>query len=74
MHVYEKIYIDGAWVEPIGTGTAEVINSSTEEVMGRVPQGNAEDVDRAAKAARAAFGAWSQTSAEERGKYLTRVS
>jgi acyl-CoA reductase-like NAD-dependent aldehyde dehydrogenase len=71
---HRQIYIDGAWVDPSGTGTIDVINSTTEEVMGRVPECDATDVDRAVQAARAAFGSWSQTSVEERAKYLTRIS
>jgi aldehyde dehydrogenase (NAD+) len=70
----DKIYIDGAWVPSSGSGSIEVINSATEEVMATIPEGTAEDVDKAAKAAKAAFPAWSQTSVEERGKYLQRIT
>ena len=70
----DKLYIDGAWVASTGTGTIDVINSTTEEVMGTIPEGTAEDVDKAAKAAKAAFESWSQTSVEERGKYLQRIT
>jgi acyl-CoA reductase-like NAD-dependent aldehyde dehydrogenase len=73
MQIRDKIYVDGAWVPSTGTGTIDVTNSTTEEVMGSVPEGTPEDVDRAAKAAKAAFSAWSQTSAEERSKYLARI-
>src|SRR5437588_10606821 len=73
MQIRDKIYVDGAWVPSAGTGTIDVTNSTTEEVMGSVPEGTPEDVDRAAKAAKAAFPAWSQTSAEERSKYLARI-
>jgi acyl-CoA reductase-like NAD-dependent aldehyde dehydrogenase len=38
--------------------------------MGRVPEGTAEDVDRAVAAAKAAFESWSQTSTAERGKFI----
>ena len=30
---YDKIYVDGAWIDSEGTGTLEVINSSTEEYL-----------------------------------------
>ncbi|MGH3577049.1 MAG: aldehyde dehydrogenase family protein, partial [Mycobacterium sp.] len=73
MQPRDKIYIDGAWVPSTGPGTLEVVNSTTEEVMGTVPEGTPEDVNRAVAAARAAFSGWSQTSAEERGKYLSRI-
>jgi acyl-CoA reductase-like NAD-dependent aldehyde dehydrogenase len=70
----DKVYIDGAWVPSTGTGTIDVINSTTEEVMGKIPEGTADDVDKAVKAAKAAFPAWAATSKEERGKYLQRIT
>jgi acyl-CoA reductase-like NAD-dependent aldehyde dehydrogenase len=73
MQVRDKIFIDGSWVPSTGTGTIDVINASTEEVMGRVPDGTPEDVDRAARAAAAAFPAWAATSPDERGKYIQRI-
>ena len=74
MQKRDKLFIDGSWVPSTGTGTIEVINSTTEEVMGTIPEGTPDDVDRAVKAAKAAFPAWSQTSVEERGKYLQRIT
>ena len=74
MKAYEKLYIDGAWVAPSGKDTLDVINSTTEEVMATIPAGDATDVDRAVKAAKAAFPAWSQTSVQERAKFLTRIN
>src|ERR1700689_1850899 len=73
MEVRDKLYIDGAWVASSGKGTLDVINSTTEEVMGTIPEGTPADVDRAVKAAAAAFPSWSATSAEERSKILARV-
>jgi aldehyde dehydrogenase (NAD+) len=67
------IYIDGAWVPSGGTGTIDVYGAATEEVVGRIPDGVAADVDRAVGAAKAAFGAWSVTAAEERAKHLQRI-
>src|SRR5665213_2239221 len=73
MQVRDKIFIDGSWVASSGTGTLDVINSTTEEVMGTVPDGTPEDVDRAVRAAAAAFPSWSTTSHDERGKYVQRI-
>jgi aldehyde dehydrogenase (NAD+) len=73
MRTYEKLYIDGTWVPSAGTGRLEVINSTTEEVMAVIPEGTPADVDAAVAAARRAFPRWSQTSVEERAKYLTRI-
>lgn len=73
MQVRDQFYIDGAWVSPIGTETAEVINSTTEEVIGTIPLGTAEDLDKAVNAAHAAFDDWSRTSPAERTKLTTRI-
>src|SRR5262249_19624457 len=70
---YDKIYVDGAWVEAGGGESIQVVNATTEQVMATVPRATAADVDRAVAAARAAFETWSQTSAEERAKYLGRI-
>ena len=70
MREYDKFYIDGAWVEPDGTGTIDVINASTEEVMGSIPEGTATDIDRAVAAAKAGVQARGHNSKEERGKDL----
>jgi aldehyde dehydrogenase (NAD+) len=64
--VREQLYIGGQWVDPAGDGTIEVIDSTTERVMGRVPEGTAADVDRAVGAARIAFETWSQVPVHER--------
>ena len=74
MRTYNKFYINGQWVEPIGKGTSEVINPANGEVSASVPYGNAEDVDAAVKAARNAFASWSQTSAAERADYLRKLA
>ena len=55
-------------------GSIEVIDSTTEEVIGTVPEGTAEDIDRAVAAAAAAFPAWSATPVAERTALLTKVS
>ena len=70
---HDQLYIDGAWVavQP-APSTIEVVNPSTEQVIGHVPDGTAADVDRAVAAAKAAFETWGQTSKEERGKYVQR--
>ena len=74
MQVRDKIYIDGAWVPSTGAQTLSVINASTEEVMGTIPEGTPEDVEKAVAAAKAAFPAWAATPREERGKYIQRIA
>ena len=73
MREYLKFYIDGAWVDPVELKTLDVENPATEAVCGKIALGSAADVDKAVKAARKAFGAWSQTTREERLEVLGRI-
>ncbi|MBX3642357.1 MAG: aldehyde dehydrogenase family protein [Rubrivivax sp.] len=66
MRDYLKFYINGAWVDPVAPKTLDVINPATEAVAGRISMGSAADVDKAVKAARAAFESWSKSSVDER--------
>jgi aldehyde dehydrogenase (NAD+) len=70
----DKLYIDGAWVPSTGSGTIEVFDSTDGSVISSIPEGTADDVDKAVTAARAAFESWSQTSPEERAKYCSRIA
>ncbi len=72
--VRDKLYIGGTWVSPGGTGSIDVIDSTTEEVVGTVPEGTTDDIDRAVAAAKAAFPAWSALPVAERTALLTKVS
>ena len=74
MRTYDKFYINGEWVEPIGKGSSEVINPATGEVSATVPYGNSEDVDAAVSAAKNAFDSWSRTSAAERADFLRKLA
>jgi aldehyde dehydrogenase (NAD+) len=73
MREYLKFYIDGAWVDPVEFKTLDVENPATEQVAGKIALGSAADVDKAVRAARKAFPAWSQTSREERLEVLGRI-
>lgn len=74
MRIYNKFYINGQWVDPIGQEMDEVINPATGEISAQVPMGNEADVDAAVAAAKAAFESWSQTSAAEREGYLRKLA
>jgi aldehyde dehydrogenase (NAD+) len=74
LQVKDKLYIDGEWVDPAGSETIDVVSASTEEVVGRIPQGTPEDVDRAVTAARRAFEAWSQTPMTERAELMRAIA
>ena len=55
MQQRDKLFINGKWVAPHGTGKIDVIHSATEAVMGTIPEGSARDAEDAIQAARAAF-------------------
>jgi acyl-CoA reductase-like NAD-dependent aldehyde dehydrogenase len=75
MRSYDHFYIDGAWQQPSDTEEIDVHSASTEEVIGRVPRGTADDVDRAVRAARTAFdGGWGLTTAAERAAWLRKLA
>ncbi|MBL6717328.1 MAG: aldehyde dehydrogenase family protein [Pseudomonadales bacterium] len=69
----KKFYINGEWVDPIGTETMDVINPATEEPICAIALGNSADVDRAVAAAQAAFETFSQTTREERIALLEKI-
>jgi len=71
-----KMLIDGKWVEAASGKTFETPNPATGEVLARVAEGDAEDVDRAVRAARRAFdgGAWRRMRPAERERLLLRIA
>jgi len=71
-----RLYINGEFVSPQSNLTIDVIDPSTTEVVARVPNAGAADVDRAAQAARAAFdeGPWRDATAQDRGRVLFRLA
>ena len=74
VQVRDRIFIGGEWVEPSGADPIEVVNSTTEEVMGTIPGCTPVEVDRAVEAARNAFENWSQISREERAGFITAIA
>ncbi len=73
MEIHDKLYLGGQWTPSSGLGVHEIVDSNTEEVIGKVSEGTDEDVERAVDAAAEAFFAWSSTAVDERAKWLERV-
>src|SRR2546429_690975 len=71
-----SMLINGEWVASKSANTFPVYDPSTEEVIAQVPDANADDVNRAVAAAKAAFeeGPWASTTAQERGRVLFRLA
>jgi betaine-aldehyde dehydrogenase len=70
-----RMLIDGEWVAAASGRTLEVMDPATGTAMATVPDAQAEDVDRAVKAARRAFEeGWRDVTAQERGRILFRLA
>jgi phenylacetaldehyde dehydrogenase len=71
-----KLLIDGEWVEAASGRTFETIDPATEDVLAEVAHGDAEDVERAVRAARRAFSygsEWRRMTPSDRGRLIHRI-
>src|SRR3954468_19888533 len=71
-----KLLIDGKWRDSLSGKTFDTVNPATEEVIARVAEGDAADIDLAVKAARKAFdsGPWRKMDARDRGRLINRLA
>lgn len=69
----DKFFIDGHWVAPADPSWFDLIDPATEAKVDRLAMGNAEDVDRAVKAAQRAFPAYAETTVAQRIALLKRI-
>jgi phenylacetaldehyde dehydrogenase len=70
-----RLLINGEWVDPASSETTDIHDPATEALIGTVPVGGPEEVDRAVAAARAALkGEWSKISSHERSKLIWRLA
>lgn len=69
-------FIDGQWVPSQSGKTFPTYNPATEELIADVAEGDAADIDAAAKAARKQFdgGEWSRMDARDRGKLMYKLA
>jgi phenylacetaldehyde dehydrogenase len=72
----QKMLINGKWVDSASGKTFPTYNPATGDVLSNVAEGDREDIDRAVKAARAAFetGPWAKISPSERGRMMWRLA
>ena len=73
--VPRQLFIDGQWADSASGRTFETPNPATGEILARVAEGEAEDINRAVRAARTAFeaGPWSRMTPSERGRIIWRI-
>jgi len=71
----KRLLIDGQWVEARSGKTFDTIDPTTGEVLARVAEADAADVDRAVQAARAAFErGWGESKPQMRSRLLNRIA
>src|ERR1700733_1044475 len=70
-----QLFINGQWADAASGKTFETPNPATGETLARIAEGDAEDIDRAVKAARTAFdeGPWGRITPSERGRIIWRI-
>jgi len=73
MYDCTRNFINGEWVKPKSGDIHDIINPATEEVIGKVSHGSADDVNSAVAAARAAFEEYSQWTVEQRLELLGKI-
>lgn len=69
-----KNFINGDFLLPIANRWIDNYNPSNGKVYGQIPNSSKEDVEQAYKAAKSAFPSWSQTTLEERSRFLIKIS
>ncbi|AMU92611.1 aldehyde dehydrogenase [Sphingopyxis macrogoltabida] len=72
----DRLFINGDWVKPAGTGMIDVIDSASENIFARVAEAGNGDIDRAVVAARRAFdeGPWPRMSHSQRAGFLHAIA
>jgi phenylacetaldehyde dehydrogenase len=73
--VPRKLFIDGQWSDAASGKTFETPDPATGETLAQVAEGDAEDINRAVRAARRAFddGPWTKMTPSERGRIIHRI-
>ncbi len=66
------MFIGGEWVS--GATSFDTFNPATSQVLAKVSQGSANDVDRAVRAARAAQSKWEEIGGHARARYLYAIA
>jgi betaine-aldehyde dehydrogenase len=67
-------FIDGKFADPVDGQFEPVLDPSTGDELAQAPLSSEADVDRAVKAARAAFEGWAATTPGERGNALLKLA
>jgi phenylacetaldehyde dehydrogenase len=74
-HPPRQLFINGQWTDAASGKTFETPNPATGDTLAKIAEGDAEDIDRAVRAARKAFdeGPWGRITPSERGRIIWRI-
>jgi betaine-aldehyde dehydrogenase len=72
--IQARMLIGGEWTGAASGETFQVENPARRQPIAEAPRGRAEDVDRAVKAAAAAFPKWSKIVPRDRGRLLLKIA
>jgi phenylacetaldehyde dehydrogenase len=70
-----KLFINGQWTDAASGKTFETPNPATGETLAHIAEGDAEDINRAVRAARTAFedGPWRRLTPSDRGRLIWKI-
>src|SRR5216683_4614035 len=73
--VPRQLFINGQWSDAASGKTFETPDPATGETLARIAEGDAEDINRAVRAARRAFeeGPWSRLTPSDRGRLVWKI-
>lgn len=70
-----RMFVDGGFTDAVEGGIRDIVSPASGEVIARVPEGSAADVDRAVEAATRAFDeVWSDATPGERSRTLLKMA
>jgi len=69
-----RLYLDGRWVDGMDSGLATITSPVTGEIVAEVAAAGVTDVDRAVRAARAAYEAHRHATSFERAAWVERIA
>jgi acyl-CoA reductase-like NAD-dependent aldehyde dehydrogenase len=69
-----RLLIGGEWVEASGGATVPTVDPATNRTIADVSAAQADDVDRAVRAARGAFPAWRDLDPDKRARVMLRLA
>jgi aldehyde dehydrogenase (NAD+) len=69
-----RLLIGGEWVEASGGATVPTVDPATNRAIADVSAAQADDVDRAVRAARGAFPAWRDLDPDKRARVMLRLA